>query len=162
MFIIVTWKSWTLAADFAWTKGNYKFNNVKYFSENPGFAPNFDQNISIGALDFWKQPGDKTKYPSMQYMTEVMGGDQFAGLASSQLIEEASYLRMKNIQLSYTFPKSLISKTNFLKGARVYVGGRNLWTVTDYEGLDPEAGATTTLDDYPNSRQFTFGIELKF
>jgi hypothetical protein len=72
-------------------------------------------------------------------------------------------MRLKNLSVSYTFPTELIQKSKVLSGVKVYVTGRNLWTVTKFEGYDPEVGysnATTGL--YPNSRQVVFGAELVF
>jgi hypothetical protein len=56
-----------------------------------------------------------------------------------------------------------MEKTKFIKGLKVWVGGRNLWTVTGYNGLDPEAAEKgVDVDTYPNTREFTFGLEFKF
>lgn len=149
----VSWKGIGLIADFAWVAGNYMVNNNLYFAANTYFAGNFGQVEEV--LDYWKQPGDNTKYPALYYETQF----------DSRMIEEASFLRLKNIQLSYTLPSVLLKKSKFIKGFKVYVGARNLWTVTGYNGFDPEvAGGNTAFDTdvYPNSRQWTFGCEFTF
>ena len=79
-------------------------------------------------------------------------GDHF----DSRMLEKASFLRLKYIQLAYTLPSHIMEKTKFIKGLKVWVGGRNLWTVTGYNGLDPEAAEKgVDVDTYPNTREFT-------
>ncbi len=154
----VSWKGIGLIADFAWVAGNYMVNNNLYFASNTYFGGSYGQVRE--ALDYWKQPGDHTKYPALYYESQF----------DSRMIEDASFLRLKNIQLSYTLPSQLLRKTRFIKGLKVYVGARNLLTVTGYNGFDPEvAGGDLTgdigafdTDVYPNSRQWTFGCEFTF
>ena len=154
--VSVVWKGIGLVADFSWAAGNYMVNNQKYFSANADFSIGYNQIDEV--LDYWKQPGDKTRFPSMQFMVDN-GGRQF----DSSLLEDASYLRLKNIQLSYTFPASLLQKSGFIRGVKLYVGARNLFTATKYTGMDPEVTENVfDTDIYPNSRQWTFGLELKF
>ncbi len=152
----VSWKGLTLVADFAWAAGNYMVNNNLYFIANTDFMSGYNQAYEV--LDYWKEPGDRTKYPSLEYAM-MYGGTQF----DSRMVEDASYLRLKNIQLSYTLPKKLLAKNNFIKGVKVFVGARNLFTWTDYSGFDPEVSENLfDTDIYPNTRQWTFGAELNF
>lgn len=152
----VTWKGLTLAADFSWAAGNWLYNNYKYFIANPYFSTSYNQIEEV--LDYWKKPGDRAAYPSIEYSAES-GGRKF----DSSMLEDGSYLRLKNIQVSYSLPVSLLKKSGFLKGVKVYVGARNLWTATKYTGLDPEVVEKVfDIDTYPNTRQWTFGAELKF
>ena len=153
----VSWKGLALTADFSWVHGNYMFNNTMYFSENPLFA-DWTTNQTTGALDYWKQPGDVTKYPSLEASINAGGRNYY----DDSMIERASFLRLKNIQLSYTMPSSWFKKNKFISGIKLYVGARNLWTVTGYTGLDPEVDSDYSLDNYPASRQWTFGAEFKF
>ena len=129
------------------------------------FAANSENALSglnqvTEVLDYWK-PDDRygKKYPSLEYSAQAGGGTQF----DSRRLEDASFLRLKNIQLSYTLPDHLMKKTRFIKGLKVYVGARNLWTLTGYNGFDPEVAENVfDTDIYPNSRQWTFGLEFKF
>lgn len=155
-----SWKGIGLVADFTWVAGNYMCNNNLYFAANTYFGSQFNQATEV--LDYWKKPGDNTKYPALYHESQF----------DSRMIEDASFLRLKNIQISYTLPKEILRKTKFLKGLKVYVGARNLWTITGYNGLDPEVASadfsTSTsvgafdADVYPNSRQWTFGCEFTF
>lgn len=149
----VSWKGIGLNADFTWVSGNYILNNNLYFLANPGMAIGYGQVTN--ALDYWKKPGDVTEYPALWHEVQF----------DSHLIEDASFLRLKNIQLSYTLPSHLLKGNKVISGFKVYVGARNLFTVTKYNGLDPEVASgeiTADVDYMPNTRQWTFGCEFKF
>lgn len=103
-------------------------------------------------LNIWTAPGQKTDIPKV--------GEQIQ--ADDRFLEDASFVRLKNLTLSYSFPKQLLKKTGFVEGARVYAVGRNLWTLTDYSGYDPEIDSNLSLGKYPNTRQYEFGVELNF
>jgi hypothetical protein len=75
---------------------------------------------------------------------------------------DASYLRLKNITLSYTFPGAVFSKIK-AKDLSLYVSAENVFTITDYEGSDPErSGTTGNYVQYPQARIFNFGLTIKF
>ena len=83
-------------------------------------------------------------------------------------MEDGSYLRLKNLQIGYSLPKSVISKLKIDK-FRLYLSAQNLLTITDYSGLDPEIGATQGALDlgidrgfYPQSRTFLGGVNITF
>jgi len=88
---------------------------------------------------------------------------------SSRYIEDGSYIRLKSVSLSYTFDKKLISKVG-LENVRVNVTGANLYTLTKYDGYDPEVGASTTsnnvfgLDNgrYPSPASYSVGLSVTF
>ena len=86
---------------------------------------------------------------------------------SDWLVEDGSYLRVKNIQVGYTLPKSLVEKIA-LEHVRVWTGGYNLITLTNYSGLDPEIGSSSPLSMgvdqgyYPQASTFMFGINASF
>lgn len=98
-------------------------------------------------------------------------GNTYNQNISDRYIEDGSYLRLKNVSVGYTFPKSILSKL-YLTNLRVYANAQNLWTLTKYKGYDPEIGASTTdsngyvfgLDNgrYPSPTTFTFGLNVSF
>lgn len=157
------WKGLSLTADFSWVAGNWGFNNWIFFVANPEFG-SAGYNLSTEAMDYWKKPGDDARYARLDAVKR--GGTTSAtGMQSydTQSLESGSFLRLKNIQLSYTLPNHILARTKFIKGLKVWVGARNLWTLTGYRGLDPEAvESRVDVDAYPNTRQFTFGLEFKF
>lgn len=153
--LTASWKGLALTANLSWMAGRWMANNTRYFSENAYFADG-SINQTKDALNYWKQPGDNALYPRLDYQVA------YALEWDSHLLENASFVRLKNIQLSYSFPRKLLTQSKVFEGLRVWVSGRNLWTWTKYKGLDPEVDADYGLDNYPNSRQVSFGIELQF
>lgn len=151
--VTAAWKGLSLTADFSWVHGNYALNNTMYFVANADMGLSSQFNQCDLAWDYWQQEGDQARYPRL---------DQAINF-DSRMLEKASFLRLKYIQLAYTLPSHIMEKTKFIKGLKVWVGGRNLWTVTGYNGLDPEAAEKgVDVDTYPNTREFTFGLEFKF
>ena len=137
--------------DFAFVNDKYLFNNDRYFYENPNVFPGFNQAKTI--LDYWKQPGDVTEFPRWQ--------SQFTQF-DSRLIEDASFMRLKNLTIEYRLPQSIVQQTGFFTRARVFVTGRNLLTWTGYRGPDPEIDSNISLGANPNTKQWTFGIQMTF
>ena len=147
-----SWKGFGLNADFSWIGNRWIWLNEFYYTRNPQNLL-FNTNFETKMLDMWTTPGQVTDVP--KYGTPF----QFDSAAYSN----ASFLRLKNISLSYSFPEKLIKKSGVLSGVKIYVTGRNLWTVTGFEGYDPEVGySNATQGMYPNSRQIVFGAELVF
>lgn len=79
-------------------------------------------------------------------------------IASDAFVHNAAYLRCKNIQLGYTLPRSVTSKF-FVENLKIYTSIDNLFTITDFPGLDPEVGATV---GYPTVRQYSVGLNISF
>lgn len=146
----VSWKGLSLTTQFSWVADRWMINNDRYFEENSLFG-NFNQSKRM-LYDRWQNPGDITDIP--RYGTTP----QF----DTHLLEDASFLRLKNVMLSYSLPKKLLSRTKFLTGARIYAQSQNLFTFTGFSGLDPESDSNIYKAQYPMSRQFTFGAELTF
>jgi hypothetical protein len=94
------------------------------------------------------------------YVAGYTGVAAYGG--STYYLMDASYLRLKNITLSYNFPSKLISRIKS-KGLTVYVSADNVFTITDYEGSDPERSSTTgNYVQYPQARILNFGLNIKF
>ena len=112
---------------------------------------------------FWQKPGDETQYPSLEFSDDGYTG-QFDGDIDSN-IERVSYLRLKQLSLSYTLPESWTKRLR-LKDLRIYFAGENLFLLTNYSGLDPEIVDPATGKDtgrmYPLNRKLTLGLNLKF
>ncbi|OAV74609.1 TonB-linked outer membrane protein, SusC/RagA family [Bacteroidales bacterium Barb7] len=88
--------------------------------------------------------------------------------ASSYYVEDGSYLRLKNLQLGYTFPKKLMAPAH-IENLRIYGSVQNLFTITKYKGLDPEMGGNDNSDPrdfgidrshYPQARTIMLGLSL--
>ncbi|MCM1176930.1 MAG: TonB-dependent receptor [Bacteroidales bacterium] len=146
----LSWKGLSLSAQFSWVAGRYMINNDRYFDESNGRFMSYNQSNRL--LDRWKEPGDITDIPRHGVYTEF----------DTRLLEDASFLRLKNLTLSYSFPAELLKKSVVFRGLRIYAQGQNLFTVTGFSGLDPEGSTNMYQAAYPMSRQFTFGLDLTF
>jgi len=115
-------------------------------------------NLSKESLNRWTGEGS-TNNPKHARMNSK---DTNNSKKSSRYIEDGSYLRLQNVQLGYSLPKSLLTKVK-LERLRVYVSGQNLYTFTNYMGYDPEVGGNG-LDRaiYPIPRTITLGVNLGF
>ena len=145
-----SWKGLSLTAQFSWIGNRWVVNNDRYYQESNGRFQSYNQSRVL--LDRWKEPGDITDVPRHGEYMEF----------DDRLLENASFLRLKNLMLSYSFPEDLIRKTGFISGLRVYAQGQNLFTFTNFKGLDPEGVSNLYIAQYPMSRQFTFGLDLTF
>ena len=146
----LSWKGLSLSAQFSWVGDRWMLNNDRYFDESNGRFMTYNQSSRL--LKRWKQPGDITDIPRHGEYTEF----------DSRLLEDASFLRLKNLMLSYSLPKTLLKKSGVIRGLRVYAQGQNLLTFTNFSGLDPEGTTNLYAAQYPMSRQYTFGLDLMF
>ena len=106
--------------------------------------------------DSWSATNRNTEYPLLTTYPEA--GENFQN--STLWLQDASYLRLKNIQLSYTFPKQLVGRIG-IKGLQVYVSGQNLVTFSDFNIWDPEISISqVNLFSYPILKTISFGINL--
>jgi TonB-linked SusC/RagA family outer membrane protein len=148
----LSWKGISLSAQFSWVADRWMFNNDRFFEESNGlYSSAYNQSNRL-LYDRWKNPGDVTDIPRYGVTPEF----------DTRFLEDASFLRLKNLMLSYTFPQSLLKKTNFLSGARIFGQGQNLFTFTKFTGLDPEGTTNVYQAQYPTTRQFSFGLEVSF
>lgn len=149
-----TYKNFALQAQFSGIFGKYLINNDRYFYTNSNFADN--RLASELLTEMWQSPGQKAKYPNPLY---VVNDECF----DSRLVENASFVRLKGVTLSYSLGKNAINKLGgILTGVRFFVTGRNLLTWTKYSGWDPEQNINLQLAVYPNSKQYAAGVELTF
>ena len=146
----LAWKGLSLSAQFSWVADRWMINNDRFFDESNGRFMSFNQSKRL--LDRWKKPGDITDIPRHGEFTEF----------DSRLLEDASFLRLKNLMLSYALPKAVLAKTKVIRGLKFYVQGQNLFTFTKFSGLDPESSLNVYQAQYPMARQFTFGLDLMF
>ena len=149
-----TYKRWALNAFVQFVSGNEIFNYVRYQNERMVGL----QNQSTNVLNRWQYEGQTTEIPRAVY-GDAIGNSSF----STRWIEDGSYVRLKNVSLSYTIPNEFLTFRN----AQFYVTASNLFTLSDYLGYDPEFAHSfshvTQGVDYaltPQVRQFIVGIKL--
>ena len=146
------WKGLSVRADFTYMLGKYLINNDGYFVGNPNNF--FGYNQARDVTDFWTPTHTDAKYPNW--------GEGYSMQFDSHLLQPASFLRLKTLVVSYDLPASALKWQNVVKGLTISFTGRNLFTVTKYEGLDPEVDSNLTLGLPGNSKQLLGGIQIKF
>jgi TonB-linked SusC/RagA family outer membrane protein len=159
----VNYKSFGLVLFGQGVVGNDIFNYVKYWTDFPTFAGNRSTRM---LYDSWV-PG-KTD----AVLPQLTSSDQVSILPSTYYVEKGTYFRMKNVQFIYNLPKTALSRMG-LNTARIYVQSQNLFTITKYQGMDPEinlrgysAGNDRQIGvdggAYPTARQWIVGLNLSF
>lgn len=149
------WKNIDVALMLQGSYGNDVFNGSRRYIE----SISGNDNQTIAALDRWKEPGDITDVPK--------AGNLNAGQISSYLVEDGSYLRIKNLTIGYNFGKKVLNYVKF-NNAKVYATVYNLYTFTNYSGMDPEVNYAGDTDvvmgvdffTYPQVRKIIFGISV--
>ena len=147
------YKGFDLSIFCQWSYGNDVLNANRLFFENVNNSRNLNQYATYA--DRWTPENPTSNIP-------VAKNSSSNKVVSSRVIEDGSFLRLKNLMISYTFPQSWMKKTNFFTNARIYAQGQNLLTFTKFSGLDPEAFTNMYQAQYPMSRQYSFGLELSF
>jgi TonB-dependent starch-binding outer membrane protein SusC len=157
------YKAFDLSAFFYGVAGKEAFNFTRWWTD---FAGGFPGGRSKRALyDSWLPDGSRPNATTP--MAEVNNNTSNANVVSSYYVENASYFRMRNLQIGYTLPTSITNKAKISK-ARIYVSGTNLFTITKYSGLDPEItnndgrSAGVDVGAYPMVKQFLIGANINF
>ena len=151
-----TYKNFDLSIFLQWSFGNQVMNLGRYRLE--GYSPYY--NVSN---QYWQNAWTTTN-PTNDYPS-IMGNGKVE--SSSYFVEDASYLRLKNVVLGYNLDSKLCKKLR-IKSAKIYLTGDNLLTLTKYTGFDPEVSyydkLMTGIDNisYPKSYTFTLGCRLSF
>jgi hypothetical protein len=141
------YKNFDVSFLFQGVEGVDRYNDLKQIL-------NYDSrpfNSTTAVLDSWTGEGTSNTTPRVTFNNN--GG----GNVSSVFVEDASYLRLKNFEIGYTFNTKSIGINNL----RVYASGQNLLTFTNYTGLDPESTSLIDQGTYPQSRAYLFGIQIK-
>ncbi len=143
------WKGLSLRADFTWAADKWMRNSDLFFVTDNNMATNNQRTVM---LNTWTTPGQITDIPRV--------GETISQF-DTRWLENASYLRLKNLTLAYNLPQNIVSKAG-LKGLQLHFTGRNLLTFTGFTGSDPEPETTSVFFFYPNTRQYEFGIDVTF
>ncbi len=107
-------------------------------------------------LERWTPTNPSSRYPSAFYN---MGRGKYY-TSGDFFYQNAWFIRLQNVSLSYNLPKKLLSKVGFINSLRVHLSANNLFVITPYDGLDPETDAYEAA--YPNARTFNFGLNISF
>jgi TonB-linked SusC/RagA family outer membrane protein len=128
----VSWKRWTADVQFTFSKGNDIYNYTRRNLESLSST----NNQTLAVNNRWKADGQVTNIPKAS-LGDPMGNSRF----SDRWIEDGSYLRLRTIALSYDLP----IKNKFIKYAKLYATGNNVFTLSKYLGYDPEFSASGSI-----------------
>ena len=162
---VFKWKNLDFSIFSRFSLGNQVYNLIRGTTENLGWSndgglSSIYANNTLNVRDRWKKPGDEAEYGRASFINLNLG------LNSSQMVENASFFRIQNINAGYSLP----SPKKF-SSVRIYAEVQNLWILTSYKGFDPEVSSNGGLADrtagvdygaYPSARTFLMGLSLKF
>jgi len=159
------YKNFDLLLFFYGSQGNDLYEATRYFTDFGVFRG----QKSVRLLDEWSPTNTGSNIPSLPNPKDDISAMEYA--TSSYYIQDGSFLKLKNFQLGYNLPtKKIFGENTTFSKFRLYFGVTNLFTITKYEGLDPEVSATPSdypalgvdFGVYPQARQYTFGLNLGF
>ena len=154
------YKNFDLSAFFYGVEGMDLYHYTRLYNDFPLF---FNGNRSTAVLDSWTPSNPNAKMPAL---SEAIRNNE-ATASNSFFVEDASYLRLRSLQIGYTFPEAI----NNLIGSsslRLFYSGYNIFTITDWTGMDPEVGIGGTTDlgvvfaQTPVYKSHSIGVNIKF
>lgn len=167
-----SYKNWDFQLSFYGTYGNEVLNFIKSQNESLG-AYGYNSVYTNVSQEYYNNRWTPSN-PSNTYARAVVEDTNRNGRISDYFIEDGSFLKLRNIKVGYNLPQGILEKISASK-ATVFVSGQNVFTITNYSGLDPEIGTATDIDGnggvqtrgidfgaYPNSATFTVGFNLQF
>ena len=151
------WKNFDLNIFFSWSYGNDILNANRLVFE-AGWKSQTNQFASFA--NRWTPENASSNMPR----ANATGSEEY----SSRVIEDGSFLRLKNVSLGYTIPSRQLRKAG-ISSMRIYVSADNIWTLTDYSGPDPEVSTRNSVltpgfdwSAYPRAYGFTAGVNITF
>ncbi|MCO4292704.1 SusC/RagA family TonB-linked outer membrane protein [Solitalea sp. MAHUQ-68] len=162
-----SYKNWSLSAFANFVYGNKVYNGARAGFDTDGLYESYNAMVLADGWNRWEKPGDIATHPKPVY-----GGNHSSNSTSTRFLEDGSYIRLRNVKLSYDLPKALLSRIN-VTGLRFYMGADNLLTITKFSGPNPEVIYNNTDKNssyssgsagyyYPQSRKLLFGMNLSF
>ncbi|MCB6974716.1 MULTISPECIES: SusC/RagA family TonB-linked outer membrane protein [Butyricimonas] len=159
------YKNFDLSVSLPFSVGRHMVNNMYTRSLMFDFTEDYYAHpilMDLDKISFWQQPGDKhADYARLQ----LAGKHIFSTTPKDRDVEKVNYLKLKTLTMGYSLPKKWMNRVG-VTDIRVFVSGENLWTWTNYSGIDPEVvDIRTGIDDgmaYPLARKFTLGLTVKF
>lgn len=146
----LNYKRWSLFAAFQGSQGNEVYNSLRQRLETASTS----YNVSTALLDRWSETNPSNTIP------KAHASNNYTNYLDSRFVEDASYLRLKNVTLSYTLPVRIGTTQN--PRLRLFVSGQNLLTFTGYKGYDPEVASGIDAGAYPTARTYTVGVNISY
>ncbi len=160
----LSYKGFTLYAAANFVYGNSVYNRDRESYDPDGAYLGYNMMRLQEGWSRWEEAGDNATHPKL-----VMNGNKNSNKTSSRYLEDGSFLRIKNVTFSYDLPKKWLNPVR-MSSCRVYLSGDNLFTFTNFSGLDPEVSLRNSewslaglySFNYPISRQFLIGFDINF
>ncbi|WP_298554740.1 TonB-dependent receptor [uncultured Algibacter sp.] len=171
-----TYKDFDLSIVINGSQGNKIYNQNRYYTEALRFlgenqSTNAANHFVVNYLADGVTLDDEANIAQNTDVPRIdIGNGNGNTRLSDRFVEDGSYIRIQNITLGYNLSSDVLSKTNFFTKARIYVSGQNLFTFTNYSGLDPEIGSRNSdirfagldVGRYPVAKTITLGVNLAF
>ncbi len=168
----ISWKGITLSANGNFVVGNKIYNRTRqHIMDTDGAKAGYNQQSFNNGLGWirWKKGDPDGTNAIATHPQAINGGNSNANEYSSRYLEDGSFFRLRNVTLSYDFPKTLVQKVR-MGGARIYVSADNIWTYSRFSGMDPEVSLESSTwslaglyaDNYPVPMSIVMGIDIKF
>lgn len=146
----LTYKDWTLFASFQGSHGNELYNSLRQQLETPSTS----YNVSTVLLGRWTENNPSTTIP------KAYASNGYSNYLDSRYVENASFLKLKNVTLSYVLPVKIAAAPQ--TRIKVFATATNLFTISGYKGFDPEVASGIDTGAYPSSRTYTLGVNFNF
>lgn len=158
---VINYKRFDLSANFSFSTGGETIISADSYA----IAGDPTRNVETRYLDTWTPDNMNAKYPRAIINDRGLNNNI---RTSSALVHDVSYLRLQSLQLRYNLAKELIQSFG-LSRASVFLTGTNLWTITNFDGIDPASigglagiGSTFTRDPYPIAKTWSLGFNVNF
>ena len=145
-----SYKNFSLWANFTGATRVWQYYLINSTLASNSLADLVENRYRPGSMD--------SKYP---WLPTVTTESEVSGLHSSFWLKDASYIRLKTLELSYTLPEKLLSKIRYISSLRIYLNGSNLFTLDKLKWVDPENNDSSG-NFYPQSKIFNLGINVSF
>lgn len=167
----LSWKGITLSANGSFIYGNKVFNYTRCVMDSDGAYTDYNQMSHDNGLGWirWQKGDPDGTNDIATHPRLVLNGNKNSCKPSSRQLEDGSFFRLRNVTLSYDFPKSLIKHVK-MSSARVFVSADNLLTISRFSGMDPEVRLEATSwslagsysNNYPVPMSVSVGVDIKF
>ena len=149
----LTYKNFDFSFYFYFSYGALVYNSD--YATNMHDGSNTGYNLAADALNAWSPNNRYTDVPKY-----ISNNTTRSNASSSRFLEDASYLRLKNISIGYSLPAPFLEKIK-IQTFRLFISAENIWTLTGYKGFDPEQSINgTTGNTIPGVKTVSFGIKL--
>ncbi|WP_345952525.1 SusC/RagA family TonB-linked outer membrane protein [Mucilaginibacter sp. PAMB04168] len=142
------YKGLYLTTLFSYAQQFARFNNQSFFLNNPTNIQSYGMTSEVSTV--WTAPGQITNIGRPGSQRQFNSSD----------VQDASFVRFRNLNLSYALPKSIVQKLKYISGIRIFAQAQNLYTWTKWTGFDPEDSNNLASFEYPTPRTYTFGLSV--